>query len=128
MKATESNGQNSSINIADQKPIQITTRQAIVNLVSRVIFTELDGMCEAQGKYISENEYVCELVRNKVRGIFNDPSITGHQVGDKIIFAKKVMQTHTEGGNLHLGGIKPEYRDAGEMVVDNEIELKIFTH
>lgn len=124
----ETTGPNrSTVPLEGQPQLQPTTRQRILNIVSEQVAVELEGMLETQGLYIIRNEHVANLVKKKVIGIFDDSDISGRKMGTTIIFNSRVMSGHNEGGNLDLGGIKPEYRDAGQFVVDKDIELKIYT-
>ena len=119
----------SLVGIKDQKFVQVPTRQRIVNIIAEALVEEMQriGLLDIQGKYIINNPYVTDLLKGKVKGIFDEPGIIGLKLGNELSFYTKVYQGHSEGGNLEIGGIKPEYREAPDFVVDKEIELTVFT-
>ncbi len=126
----ETTGPNrSTVPLEGQPRLQPTTRQRILNIIFDKAKAELEkiDMLETQGLYITANVYVTGLLEKEIEGIFNDPNISGRRDGDSLVFNSSVSNFHEEGGNEGLSGIKPEHREAGKLVIDNETELKIYT-
>ncbi len=112
-----------------KKPIQLTTRQRIINIIGEAVMEEMEtmGFLDLQGKFITENDYITGLLKEKAKKILRDPQLIGTELNGELSFPDKILQGHPVGGNLEMGGIKPEFRKAPDYVIDAEIILKVFT-
>lgn len=91
-----------SVPMKDQRGINLTTRQALINLATQAVIEVCHEIFEVQGDYVIKNNHVSELFKERIKKVIKDPDTIGEIKDKKITFISRVSIDEQDPINLQI--------------------------